>query len=60
MNGGRLGDALVGAAGNVAGTVVDPRQGLSHLRAALSGRTLVTVAAGLVVGYLLARSRRRR
>ncbi|WP_446220383.1 hypothetical protein [Micromonospora sp. IBHARD004] len=59
MDSGRLGDMLVGAAGNVAGTVVDPRKGLGQLRSAVSGRALVTVAAGLVVGFLVARSRRR-
>jgi hypothetical protein len=59
MNTGRLGDVLVGAAGNVAGAVVDPRKGLSQLRSAVSGRTLATVAAGLLIGFLVARSRRR-
>ncbi|MEV0809840.1 hypothetical protein [Micromonospora sp. NPDC050200] len=55
---GRFGDVVVGAAGDVAGTVVDPRQGLSKLRAALSGRAAVMLAAGLALGYLFARSRR--
>ncbi|WKT97353.1 hypothetical protein Q2K19_24720 [Micromonospora soli] len=57
---GRMGDVLVGAAGDVAGAVVDPRQGLSRLRAAGPARALVTAGAGLVIGYLVARSRRRR
>ncbi|MFE9690247.1 hypothetical protein [Micromonospora sp. NPDC005806] len=59
MKADRLSDVVVGAAGAAAGTVVDPRQGLARLRAALTARTLATVAAGLVAGFLLARSRRR-
>ncbi|RGC66753.1 hypothetical protein C5N14_22055 [Micromonospora sp. MW-13] len=59
MNGDRLGDVLVGAAGDLAGAVVDPRRGLNQLRSAVSGRALFIMAAGLVVGYLLARSRAR-
>ncbi|SBT45873.1 hypothetical protein GA0070621_2454 [Micromonospora narathiwatensis] len=55
----RLSDIVVGAAGNVAGAVVDPRQGLSRLRSAVSTRKVITVAAGLVVGFLLARAGRR-
>ncbi|MFJ8579872.1 hypothetical protein [Micromonospora sp. NPDC093277] len=55
----RLSDLVVGAAGNVAGAVVDPRQGFSKLRSAVSVRTVITVAAGLVVGFLLARAGRR-
>ncbi|MEU5943000.1 hypothetical protein ABZ807_28395 [Micromonospora sp. NPDC047548] len=55
---GRFGDVLVGTAGDMAGTVVDPRQGLSKLRSALSGRAAVMLAAGLALGYLVARSRR--
>ncbi|MFD2765332.1 hypothetical protein [Micromonospora eburnea] len=55
----RLSDLVVGAAGNVAGAVVDPRQGFNMLRSAVSSRTVVTVAAGLVVGFLLARATRR-
>lgn len=59
MNTDRLSDLVVGAAGDVAGTVVDPRAGLTRLRLMITGRTLITAAAGLAVGFLLARSRRR-
>lgn len=59
MNTDRLGDLVVGVAGDVAGTVMDPRAGLTKLRSMVTGRTLITVAAGLAVGFLLARSRRR-
>ncbi|MFU8871771.1 hypothetical protein [Micromonospora sp. SL4-19] len=55
----RLSDMVVGAAGSIAGAVVDPRQGLTRLRSAGIARALVPVAAGLAVGFLLARSRRR-
>ncbi|RKN52143.1 hypothetical protein D7193_26675 [Micromonospora costi] len=58
MNLRRLGDVVVGTAGDVAGGVVDPRRGLDQLRSALSARTGVALAAGLVVGFLAARSRR--
>ncbi|OKI49609.1 hypothetical protein [Micromonospora sp. CB01531] len=60
MNKSRFSDVVVGAAGNVAGAVVDPREGFTRLRAAVPGRTLATVAAGLVIGYLAARLGRRR
>ncbi len=59
MKMGRMDDVAVGAAGDIAGALVDPRQGLSRLRASVSGRALVTVALGLLIGYLVARSRRR-
>ncbi|MFR9780472.1 hypothetical protein ACL02O_31035 [Micromonospora sp. MS34] len=59
MNLGRFGDVLVGTAGDVAGTVVDPREGLNKLRSALSVRAVATVAVGLLLGYALARSGRR-
>lgn len=59
MNRDRMSDAIVGAAGDVAGTVVDPRGGLGRLRSAVSGRTLATVSAGVGIGYLIARYRRR-
>ncbi|MEU3453413.1 hypothetical protein ABZ671_07395 [Micromonospora sp. NPDC006766] len=55
----RLGDLVVGTAGDIAGAVVDPRQGLSKLRSVVTVRSLVAVAAGLAVGFLLARSARR-
>lgn len=54
---GRFGDVLVGAAGNVAGTVVDPRAGFGRLRSAMSPRVVVAVTAGLVIGCLVARAR---
>ncbi|MDM4719298.1 hypothetical protein QTQ03_06685 [Micromonospora sp. WMMA1363] len=57
MNMGRLSDVLVGAAGDVAGTVVDPRAGLGRLRAAASASGMLTLTAGLLLGYLAARSR---
>ncbi|MFI6231221.1 hypothetical protein ACIBCR_28390 [Micromonospora echinospora] len=60
MNLSRLGDMVVGTAGDVAGSVVDPRAGLGKLRSAVSPRSVVTLTAGLLVGFLLARSRRRR
>ncbi|MEU8264043.1 hypothetical protein AB0C02_25900 [Micromonospora sp. NPDC048999] len=56
---GRLGDLAVGTAGDIAGTVVDPRQGLGKLRSVVTVRALVAGAAGLAVGFLLARSVRR-
>ncbi|NES17321.1 MULTISPECIES: hypothetical protein [Micromonospora] len=59
MNTDRLGDLVVGVAGDVAGTVVDPRAGLTRLRSMITPRAVITVAAGLAVGFLLARSRRR-
>ncbi|WBB67747.1 hypothetical protein [Micromonospora sp. WMMD812] len=59
MNIGRMGDIVVGAAGNAAGAVVDPRGGLTQLRSALTGRLLASVAVGLVIGYVVARSARR-
>jgi hypothetical protein len=60
MNVSRMSDVLVGAAGNVAGAVVDPREGITRLRAAVTGRALATAAAGLIIGYLAARVGRRR
>ncbi|MFE9656459.1 hypothetical protein [Micromonospora sp. NPDC006431] len=60
MDKSRFSDVVVGAAGNVAGAVADPREGFTRLRAAVSSRTLATVAAGLVIGYLAARLGRRR
>ncbi|WP_158566238.1 hypothetical protein [Micromonospora craterilacus] len=51
----RFGDVMVGAVGNAAGTVVDPGTGLGRLRAALSGRAVVSLAAGMLLGYLVAR-----
>ncbi|WP_416904352.1 hypothetical protein [Micromonospora echinospora] len=60
MKPGKLGDVVVGTAGDVAGTVVDPRAGLGKLRSAVTARSVVTLAAGLLLGFLLARSRRRR
>ncbi|MGK5740358.1 hypothetical protein [Micromonospora sp. URMC 103] len=58
MNLGRFGDVVVGTAGDVAGSVVDPRQGLKQLRSARSARTGLVLAAGVVLGYLAARARR--
>lgn len=58
MKRGRIDDVIVGKIGDVAGTVVDPRQGLSHLKSAVSGKTLTLVLAGVAVGLLLARRRR--
>lgn len=59
MNRNRMSDAIVGAAGDVAGAAADPREGFNRLRSAVSGRTIATVAAGVGIGYLIARSRRR-
>ncbi|MCI4061304.1 hypothetical protein MRQ36_01430 [Micromonospora sp. R77] len=55
----RLGDVAVGAAGDVAGTVVDPKAGLGKLRAAVTPRALMLLAAGLLCGYPVARSHHR-
>jgi hypothetical protein len=52
-------DAAVGAVGSAAGAVVDPAQGLRVLRSARSTRLLAVAAAGLAVGYLVGRRRRR-
>ncbi|MFC0005563.1 hypothetical protein [Micromonospora siamensis] len=59
MNLGKLSDAAVGTVGNLAGGVVDPKAGLGKLRAAVTPGRAVTLAAGLLLGYLVARSRRR-
>jgi hypothetical protein len=53
MNLGRIGELAVRVAGNVAGTVVEPRQGLARLRSVLTGRTVVAGAVGVGVGWLL-------
>ncbi len=58
MNVGRLGDVMVGAAGDAAGTVVDPGTGLRKLRSVLSVRAVASLAAGVLLGYLVARSLR--
>lgn len=55
----RISDVLIGAAGDVAGTVVDPRMGLARLRSVANGRAAVIVAVGVIAGFLLARYRRR-
>lgn len=52
-------DKVVGFAGSVAGSMVDPRQGLATLRSARPARTGAMVTVALVAGYLFARSRRR-
>ncbi|MEU4660422.1 hypothetical protein AB0F83_01565 [Micromonospora chalcea] len=57
MNLGRLGDVVVGTAGDVAGSVVDPKAGLGKLRSAVTPRAVVLLGAGLFLGYLVARSR---
>ncbi|GAA2218713.1 hypothetical protein ACFY2R_15925 [Micromonospora olivasterospora] len=59
MNTSRIGDMVVSAAGNVAGTVVDPRQGLTKLRSMVTVRGVVAVAAGAVIGFLALRAARR-
>ncbi|MEV6811576.1 hypothetical protein [Micromonospora sp. NPDC051296] len=51
----RFGDVVVGAVGNAAGTVVDPGTGIGRLRSALSARAMVSLAAGVLLGYLVAR-----
>lgn len=60
MNMSRMSDVVVGVAGDVAGAVADPRMGLARLRAAVTGRTVTTVAAGLIIGYVAGRLGRRR
>ncbi|MGR6318803.1 hypothetical protein Q2K19_31990 [Micromonospora soli] len=50
---------LVGTAGDLAGTVVDPREGFGKVCSVLSIRVVTTVGLGLLLGYALARSRRR-
>ncbi|MFI7426843.1 hypothetical protein ACIBPB_07630 [Micromonospora sp. NPDC049836] len=57
MNIGKLGDVAVGAAGDVAGAVVDPRAGLGKLRSAVTLRGIALLGGGLLVGYLLSRRR---
>ncbi|TDC00302.1 hypothetical protein E1091_05155 [Micromonospora fluostatini] len=59
MERGRFGDVVVGTAGDVAGGVVDPKAALGKVRATTGPRTLLALAAGLALGYLLARSRLR-
>ncbi|MFG1953854.1 hypothetical protein [Micromonospora sp. NPDC048830] len=59
MNRGRIGDMAVSAAGNVAGAMVDPRQGLTKLRSVVTVRSLVAAAAGAAVGFLVLRATRR-
>ncbi|SCG62380.1 hypothetical protein [Micromonospora inositola] len=55
----RIGDVVVGAIGDVAGAVVDPRRGFSQVRSAVSGKTAAMVLAGLAAGFLIARGLRR-
>ncbi|WFE39836.1 hypothetical protein [Micromonospora sp. WMMD998] len=57
MNLGKLGDVVVGTAGDVAGSVVDPKAGLGKLRAAVTPRAMVLLGGGLFLGYLVARAR---
>lgn len=59
MNLDKLGDMVAGTAGDVAGSVVDPKAGLGRLRSALTPRGVVTLIAGAFLGYLVARSTRR-
>ncbi|MFI6133798.1 hypothetical protein [Micromonospora sp. NPDC051141] len=59
MDRGRLGDVVVGAAGDVAGSVVDPRAGVSRLRSAMTARGVAMLSVGALLGYLAARSMRR-
>ncbi|WBB71370.1 hypothetical protein O7602_16540 [Micromonospora sp. WMMD1128] len=59
MERGRFGDVVVGAAGDVAGSVVDPKAGLGRLRSVVTARGLVTLTAGALLGYFAARSIRR-
>lgn len=59
MNRGKVSDMTVGAVGDLAGAVVDPRAGLGKLRSALTSKAGVTLIAGLLVGYLVARSQHR-
>ncbi|WP_422741402.1 hypothetical protein ACN27B_21990 [Micromonospora sp. WMMD754] len=59
MDRGKLSDVVVGAAGDVAGSVVDPKAGLGRLRSALTARGLVTLTVGAFLGFLAARSMRR-
>ncbi|GAB3804709.1 hypothetical protein [Micromonospora zhanjiangensis] len=59
MDHGKLGDVVVGAAGDVAGGVVDPKAGLGRLRSVVSLRGVVTLAVGALLGYLASRSIRR-
>ncbi|MEV4118504.1 hypothetical protein [Micromonospora sp. NPDC049645] len=56
---GKLGDVVVGTAGDVAGSVVDPKAGLGKLRSAITPRVVALLGGGLLLGYLVARSRRR-
>ncbi|MDG4801416.1 hypothetical protein [Micromonospora sp. WMMD980] len=60
MDRGKLGDVVVGAAGDVAGSVVDPRAGLGRLRSAVTSRGVTTLTVGALLGYLAARSVRQR
>ncbi|GIG88372.1 hypothetical protein [Plantactinospora endophytica] len=53
MSHGRIGDAVTGAAGAAAGTVVDPKRGVRALRGQLTVPALV--AFGVLLGYLLGR-----
>ncbi|MET8910149.1 hypothetical protein [Micromonospora sp. NPDC004551] len=57
VNMGKLGDTAVGAVGDIAGAVVDPRAGLGRLRAAVTPRSVLLLGGGLLLGYLLARRR---
>ncbi|MFJ8690706.1 hypothetical protein [Micromonospora wenchangensis] len=59
MDHGRLGDLVVGAAGDVAGSVVDPKAGLGRLRSAVTPGGVVTLTLGVFLGYLAARAVRR-
>ncbi|WP_329109523.1 hypothetical protein OG792_12200 [Micromonospora sp. NBC_01699] len=59
MTRGRVGDVATGAIGDAAGSVVDPKEGIHRLKAAVSGPALLAAVAALVVGYLIGRRSRR-
>ncbi|ASW55234.1 hypothetical protein [Plantactinospora sp. KBS50] len=54
----RLADTVVGTIGDAAGTVVDPKEGLSQARRKASVPTAALVGIALIVGYLLGRRAR--
>ncbi|MEV7228181.1 MULTISPECIES: hypothetical protein [Polymorphospora] len=58
MNVSKLGDTVVDAVADAAGTVADPRAGLDRLRTNFPSRMLAVLAVGVAIGYLVARSRR--
>lgn len=55
----RIADVATGAVGGVAGTVVEPGEGLRRSVSRISGPVLAGVTVAALVGYLLGRRKHR-